>query len=540
MSANIHEAKQKLPLPALMHRLGLGEHAKKSARCPFHEDKRNSFSVWRNGNGWFFKCHAGCGEGDEITFLEKYRSVSNSDAIKLFLEMAGMNGTAPLVSKPRSTSTLNWHACVEAFTNKHIERLTKWRCYTVEFCSWLKEAGLVGLYNGLIAFPVHDHAGNVGAVHYRLKDGSWRYYPQGAKVRPLVIGELVAGEPVYAFESQWDAFAFMDVSGERCGVIVTRGASNGALVSGLIAESSTTYVWTQNNSAGEKWQNDICANTKASVKRAKTPELHKDLNAWTKAGATADDLLAAIMDAQALCQPEKPLPLIEFRTPSDVNSLTGRDSMALANPQPSNESPELISVRGATLTESQLDALDIAKRNPFLGDFFYESDLGFISGKRGTGKTWLGLHMARGLAEGTSCGPYKAHCQVKVLYIDGEMPLDEIRARNRALRGACGDNLSFLSHQIVFDRAECNLCLSEPRFQDAVTRLCEEQGYKVVFLDNQSTLITRVRENSADDWRDIIEGWLLGLRRRRIEVVIINHAGRNNEMRGTSKREDPA
>src|SRR5713226_10485504 len=88
MSANIHEAKQKLPLPALMHRLGLGEHAKKSARCPFHEDKRNSFSVWRNGNGWFFKCHAGCGEGDEITFLEKYRSVSNSDATKLFLEMA--------------------------------------------------------------------------------------------------------------------------------------------------------------------------------------------------------------------------------------------------------------------------------------------------------------------------------------------------------------------------------------------------------------------------------------------------------------------
>ena len=37
-----------------------------------------------------------------------------------------------------------------------------------------------------------------------------------------------------------------------------------------------------------------------------------------------------------------------------------------------------------------------------------------------------------------------------------------------------------------------------------------------------------------------IEGWLLGLRRRRIAVVIINHAGRNGEMRGTSKREDSA
>ena len=52
-----------------------------------------------------------------------------------------------------------------------------------EFCSWLKENGLVGLYDGCIAFPVHDRAGNVVAAHYRLKDGSWRYYPQGAKVR---------------------------------------------------------------------------------------------------------------------------------------------------------------------------------------------------------------------------------------------------------------------------------------------------------------------------------------------------------------------
>lgn len=200
----------------------------------------------------------------------------------------------------------------------------------------------------------------------------------------------------------------------------------------------------------------------------------------------------------------------------------------------------LDSLKGATLTERELDSLDITKRKPLLGDWFFESDLGFIFAKRGAGKTWLALHMARALAEGSACGPWQAQEKVKVLYIDGEMPLDEMRQRNQALRSKVGDNLSFLSHQVVFDHAERNLCLSEPVFQDAVTKLCEEQGHKVVFIDNQSTLITRVRENSADDWRDIIEGWLLGLRRRRIAVVIINHAGRNGEMRGTSKREDSA
>jgi DNA primase len=93
MSAEIQQGKRKLPLPALMHRLGLREHAKKSAHCPFHNDKHNSFSVWKNGAGlWFWKCHAGCGEGDEITFLELHEHISNSEATKLFLEMAGPNG----------------------------------------------------------------------------------------------------------------------------------------------------------------------------------------------------------------------------------------------------------------------------------------------------------------------------------------------------------------------------------------------------------------------------------------------------------------
>ena len=49
----IDEAKIVLPLPALLDREGLGDLAKKSARCPFHADKRNSFSVFKNGSGNF-------------------------------------------------------------------------------------------------------------------------------------------------------------------------------------------------------------------------------------------------------------------------------------------------------------------------------------------------------------------------------------------------------------------------------------------------------------------------------------------------------
>jgi putative DNA primase/helicase len=66
---------------------------------------------------------------------------------------------------------------------------------------------------------------------------------------------------------------------------------------------------------------------------------------------------------------------------------------------------------------------------------------------------------------------------------------------------------------------------------------CIESGAKVLFLDNLSTLATGMRENEADSW-ELVNPWLLDLRRRKIAVVIIHHAGRSGEMRGTSKRED--
>jgi hypothetical protein len=296
--SDIDDAKQGLPLPPLMKREGLGEHSKKSARCPFHDDQHNSFSVFQNGAGlWFWKCHAGCGEGDEITFLEKRRRISRGDATKLFLEMAGANGAAPSPSKQESPSTLDWRACVNAFTDTDVLRLVLRRRYSRKLCSWLNENGLIGKYKDYFAFPIHDRTGNVVAVHYQLDDRSWRYHPRGANVRPLVIGNLIPGDPVHVFESQWDAFAFMDVSGERSGIVITRGAGNGKLVSNVIPHGSAVYLWTQNDAAGEKWQKDICAVIKAAVKRVKIPAPHKDLNDWTRAGATSDDLLAATVNA---------------------------------------------------------------------------------------------------------------------------------------------------------------------------------------------------------------------------------------------------
>jgi DNA primase len=151
--SDIFLAKQRLPLPELMHRLGLEGHAKKSARCPFHDDRHNSFSVWQYETGtWFWKCHAGCGEGDEITFLEKLKGVSNSEAIKLYLEMAGVKKTPRLKVLETNEQTFDWRSCVDALTDKHVEQIAEWRGYSVSFVKELRNKGQIGIYEGLVAF----------------------------------------------------------------------------------------------------------------------------------------------------------------------------------------------------------------------------------------------------------------------------------------------------------------------------------------------------------------------------------------------------
>jgi len=91
MSNNLEYLRQRLPLPGLMAALGLGEHAERLAFCPFHENtKTGAFSVWvDNEDRHRWKCHAGCGGGDEVDFLEKYLGLSKKGAIQRYIELAG-------------------------------------------------------------------------------------------------------------------------------------------------------------------------------------------------------------------------------------------------------------------------------------------------------------------------------------------------------------------------------------------------------------------------------------------------------------------
>jgi AAA domain-containing protein len=476
------------PVENLVSRL----HAKRSgkgwlAKCPAHEDRRPSLTIDEGSDGRaLVKCHAGC-------TLDAVLAASGLTRRDLFPTTA---------HRQSSNGALDWPKCVEAFTDRQIDGLARWRGYSKEFVQWLRENGLIGIYDGSVATPIIQNGSVVGA-HYRLKDGSWRYFPHGIRTVPLIVGELVPGDHVHLFESTWDGLDFLDKSGYRSGVVITRGANNAKLVADLLPQNSIVFCWTQNDPAGAKWENDICANTKATVRRVRIPAEFKDVNAWTQGGATVDDLIAAVANAETLRERE--------RSWGDA-------------------------VNESVVTSTELHTLHLVPRRKLLGDWFAEGDLGILFAFRGVGKTWFALGLATALSTGGKLGEWQAHEAVRVLYVDGEMPADLMRDRCYGLQGN-NARLEFLNHEILFDRTGKVLNITNPEVQEAITKHCIASGIKILILDNLSTLARGMKENEADSW-ELVNNWLLDLRRRKIAAVIVHHAGRSGEMRGTTRRED--
>jgi hypothetical protein len=325
------QAKLRLLLTALLVRLGLGRCAKKSSCCPLHDDKSASFSVYINDDGeerW--KCFAGCGGGDAIDFLAKYLGLSNPDACREFMRLAGVTSpTAPPPAgsnpSPSAQPPFAWQSCVSALTAEHRQKLADWRGYTSVLVEWLHAQNLIGLFDGeRIAFPVHDAQGNVTACHYRLKeDGSWRYYPVGTRTAPFIIGDPATAKTAWVFESPWDLLAVLERLRHHIDpladtvAIATRGAGNARLLAGVCATDAVVYAFGQNDEAGQKWLDAVAANCGHQTFQVVTPSAHKDANDWTRGGATADEIGAAITAAHPVTV--SAVPDLHATTPKDVS-----------------------------------------------------------------------------------------------------------------------------------------------------------------------------------------------------------------------------
>jgi hypothetical protein len=190
-----------------------------------------------------------------------------------------------------------------------------------------------------------------------------------------------------------------------------------------------------------------------------------------------------------------------------------------------------------TISLPALRHLQIPERDMVLLPVVPAKGLTMIFAQRGVGKTHVGIGAAFAVATGTSFLRWKAERPRKVLYVDGEMPAKALQDRINALVEASGgiepENLRFLA----MDMQELGVSVNLAKPEDQAAVEAQLHGAELVVFDNLSTLVSAGRENDAESW-DEMQSWLLRLRRKGVSALLIHHAGRGGNARGTSKRED--
>jgi KaiC/GvpD/RAD55 family RecA-like ATPase len=224
-----------------------------------------------------------------------------------------------------------------------------------------------------------------------------------------------------------------------------------------------------------------------------------------------DETLDAI-DAAVKYQPPERTPTEAPRQPLDYEPLQALDAHALA-------------------------LMQFKVREVILSPILHTQDLTMIFAARGIGKTHFAISIAYAIATGGTFAKWTAPKPRKVLYLDGELPGSVMQRRMLMhcpdVEPALGFLRIFTPDLLPDERTLPDLATHDG--QEAVNEMILDA--EVVVVDNLSAWARSGRENESESWL-LMSAWIQGLRRKGIAVILIHHAGKGGDQRGTSKKED--
>jgi hypothetical protein len=189
------------------------------------------------------------------------------------------------------------------------------------------------------------------------------------------------------------------------------------------------------------------------------------------------------------------------------------------------------------LNAEQLLTAKFPERGLILAPWLPEQGLAMIFSPRGVGKTWIALSIAHAVAGGGKFLGWQAQRPRRVLYLDGEMPTTLLQNRYAEVVRSLGididpDNFKLVAADFQPDGLPDLSNIDAQRFYDRVLADAE-----LIVVDNLSTIARGLRENEADSFAPV-QSWLLAQRARARSVLVIHHAGKGGQQRGTSRKED--
>ena len=190
--------------------------------------------------------------------------------------------------------------------------------------------------------------------------------------------------------------------------------------------------------------------------------------------------------------------------------------------------------------------LDIPKRQHLVNPFLPERGLAMIYGPKGTGKTEVALTIAVGTAAGVDVLGWTMPRARRVLFVDGELDLDDLRRRIAAICqglnlddeavGVVAQNLFVASRDRMLRLGMRLGYLTDPAEQ-ALLREALPLDLALLIFDNLSCLFGG-EENDAAAWDETLM-FLLGLKHEcGVTSLFLHHSGKGGDQRGTSRRED--
>jgi len=189
-----------------------------------------------------------------------------------------------------------------------------------------------------------------------------------------------------------------------------------------------------------------------------------------------------------------------------------------------------------------LEDISISSRQPLLGDWLLERSLVLLYAPSGLGKSWLSLTIGVTVAAGGTLHTWVAPEPRKVLYVDGEMDVSDLRERLRLIAHTVSGNRDAALINLMlcarYDQAEGTEFpnLADNRGKEHFLRLAENSKLRpdLIILDNVSTLASVTEENEASAWNPFLD-LLQHLKQLGIAVLVVHHANKAGGYRGSSK-----
>ena len=366
----------------------------------------------------------------------------------------------------------------------------------------------VRVSRGNLVIPAYDSTGAIATLQFIEEDGSKKLLTHGAKQgKYFSIGQ--DGDYIYLCEG----FATAATVQEATGIFTVLAFDAGNLKPVALRlrreHPDAKIILAADNDSGTEGNPGL-----------------------TKAREAANSVNGSVVfpSFQALIDDEKP--------PTDFNDLFVLEGLEVVQKQLAPPEQATPTLRDALLDFPAMLALPLPERK-LLFPFLPESGSGMIYAERGVGKTFFVLTLAGSLSTGTLFLRWDAPPPTGVLFVDGEMDLEQLRSRMAALLPEQPQApLKFLTSHHVYNVLQRDLILTDPKVRDEITSMLDcNKAIRVLILDNISCLFSGIDEDKKSHWEPI-GAWLVRLRHRGVTTLLIHHAGKGGQQRGTSGRED--